>query len=93
MQNPEASNIERILVVFETRSDGGLRVYSDDVPGFILSHSDATAVLSDVLPALETIVGEMMGSRVKITPADEGRSLSWFPSERKTISYEARRIA
>jgi hypothetical protein len=43
----------KVVVTFEPREGGGLRVYSDDVPGFVLSHKDARAVLADVKPALE----------------------------------------
>ena len=67
---PKPNNSWVISVVFETRSDGGLRVYSDDVPGFMLSHADTSAVYKDVMPALETILGEMVHSRVKIEPVD-----------------------
>jgi hypothetical protein len=38
----------KIVVTFERRADGGLRAHSDDVPGFVLSHSDQAAVRSDV---------------------------------------------
>jgi hypothetical protein len=94
MRGDETANLWRISVVFETRPDGGLRVYSDDVPGFVLSHPNRDLVLADVRPALETIVGEMMGERVVITPLDRERSLPWFPADtRKTKLYEARRAA
>jgi hypothetical protein len=59
MQKPELGKLG-ISVVFETRPDGGLRVYSNDVPGFMLSHHDAEAVYKDVKPALETIISSMM---------------------------------
>lgn len=32
--------------------DGGLRVYSDDVPGLVLSGPDPDKVMADVMPAL-----------------------------------------
>lgn len=43
----------KIVVTLEGREDGGLRADSDDVPGFVLSHSDPDAVLRNVKPALE----------------------------------------
>ena len=46
----------KIIVSFEGREDGGLKAYSDDLPGFVLSHSDPNAVLKDVKPALEGIL-------------------------------------
>jgi len=46
----------KIVVTFEGREDGGLKAYSDDVPGFVLSHFAPDAVLKDVKPALEGIL-------------------------------------
>ena len=46
---------ERATIIIERREDGGLRVYSDDIPGLILSHSDPRKVLADIAPALEVI--------------------------------------
>ena len=56
----------KIVVSFERRADGGLRAYSDDVPGFVLSHSDSQAVLDDVKPALEEILSHMFGGHVVV---------------------------
>src|SRR6266516_4002534 len=56
------SDYVKIVVVFEPRADGGLRAYSDDVPGFVLSHSDPVAVLADVKSALEGILSHMYGT-------------------------------
>lgn len=61
----------KITVRFQRRDDGGLRAWSDDVPGFVLSHPDADAVLADVEPALETILSEMYGARVTVAPLAE----------------------
>jgi len=58
----------KILVRFERRADGGLRVYSEDVPGFVLSHANANSVLSDVKPALEGILSHMFKARVEVEP-------------------------
>ena len=52
------------MVTFERREDGGLRAYSDDVPGFVLSHKDPEAVFRDVTPALECILSAMWGVEV-----------------------------
>jgi hypothetical protein len=91
---PSPNDLWLISVVFETRPDGGLRVYSDDVPGFMLSHTNTFAVYGDVKPALETIIGEMMHSRVTIEPADKSQSLPWLPiRSRETRVYEARLAA
>ena len=58
----------QINVIFERRDDGGLRVYSDDVPGFVLSHSDCHVVFADVAPALETILSAKFNAVVKVGP-------------------------
>ena len=49
----------KVIVLLERRSDGGLRAYSDDVPGFVLSHADPHLVVADIKPALEHILSEM----------------------------------
>jgi hypothetical protein len=45
----------KVTISFERRPDGGLRVWSDELPGLVLSHSDARAVLADIGPALQNI--------------------------------------
>jgi hypothetical protein len=57
---------QKITVTFERRDDGGLRAYSNDVPGFVLSHSDPAKVLADIKPALEGILSRMSGKAVVI---------------------------
>jgi hypothetical protein len=61
----------KIVVCFEEREDGGLRAWSDDVPGFVLSHADKEAVLGDIEPALETILSHRYGVRVMVAPLVE----------------------
>ena len=58
----------KIEVRFELSPDGRLRVWSPDVPGFRLSHHNQDAVLADVGPALETILSERLGGRVRVLP-------------------------
>jgi hypothetical protein len=38
----------KVVVTLEDRENGGLRAYSDDIPGFVLSNSDPVAVLKDI---------------------------------------------
>jgi len=76
------SDYVKIVVVFEPRADGGLRAYSDDVPGFVLSHSDPVAVLADVKSALEGILSHMYGTTVIV---EELRSLREELSHAKEI--------
>lgn len=66
-----ALRFKAICLVFEKREDGGLRVWSDDVPGFVLSHSDSEAVFADVERALETILSEMFSARVRVGPLEK----------------------
>ena len=47
----------KVRVCFESRDDGGLRAWSPDLPGFVLSHSNIDALLADVEPAIKTIIG------------------------------------
>jgi hypothetical protein len=58
--------LQKVVVIFEPRPDGGLRVYSDDVPGFVLSHPDPDAVMNDVEPALEGILSEILHRAVRV---------------------------
>lgn len=48
----------KVTVTIEPREDGGLRVYSDEVPGLVLSHSDPDAIMRDVLPALRILLSD-----------------------------------
>lgn len=45
----------RISVFIQGRPDGGLRIYSPDVPGLILSHSNAELAGADIGPALREL--------------------------------------
>jgi hypothetical protein len=58
----------KIVVIFERRHDGGLRVHSEDVPGFLLSHKNWDAVLKDVIPALEGILSGLCGEPIVVRP-------------------------
>ena len=64
----------KVVVSFESRPDGGLRAWSDDVPGFVLSHRDVDGLLADVKPALEFILSARLGIAVTAEPLDDMRS-------------------
>lgn len=64
----------KIIVCFERRPDGGLRAWSDDVPGFVLSHHDASALLADITPALDTILSARLGEDVITQPLGDVRA-------------------
>jgi len=48
--------IKSLNLQLETREDGGLFVWSDDVPGLILSGPDKNAVLEAIGPALAVLL-------------------------------------
>jgi hypothetical protein len=58
----------KVVVRFERRSDGGLMVWSDDLPGLVLSNADPALVLADVKSALEGLITDMLGERVAVEP-------------------------
>lgn len=58
----------KVVVCFERRPDGGLRVYSDDVPGLVLSHTDVDGVLEDVVGALKVILSHRFSADVDVQP-------------------------
>lgn len=45
-----------ITIRFQDRSDGGLRIWSDDVPGLVLSGPNPTEVIHNLGPALSSIL-------------------------------------
>ncbi len=71
----------KITVMFERREDGGLRAFSNDVPGFVLSHSDPMAVLSDIKPALEGILSHQFGAPVVVEQLAET-----IPTQREYVT-------
>jgi hypothetical protein len=58
----------KITVCFEARPDGGLRAYSNDVPGLVLSSTDIDGVLEDVTKALAVILSERLRADVEVEP-------------------------
>jgi hypothetical protein len=70
---PKTPRFKEICLTFEKRDDEGLRVYSDDVPGFVLAHSDPDTVFADIKPALETILSEMFSKHVTVGPLEQLR--------------------
>jgi hypothetical protein len=93
MNHVDPSRFERVSVVFEKRPDGGLRVSSPDVPGFRLSHSSPALVTADIIPALETIIGEMVGRPVRVRMAGKLLPLPESESSPTRIDYETRSAA
>lgn len=60
----------RVTLRVEPREDGGLRVWSEDVPELVLSHTDHALVLADARVALEVILSEKLGGRVEVEPLE-----------------------
>jgi hypothetical protein len=61
----EQAETYKVVLHLERRWDGGLRVWSDDVPGLVLSNRDCSKVYADIKPALEFILTEALGFRVE----------------------------
>jgi|GEM_PF-5680507 len=96
MQKTDLSKFSRVSVIFEKRSDGGLRAHSDDVPGFVLSSDDQEKVLADVAPALAVIISELVGRAVSVHLLEpwqkfqRGEEFVPFTGEgRETVEYLA----
>jgi hypothetical protein len=43
---------QRVTITIEPRGDGGLRIWSDELPGLVLSAKDQRAVLLDLSTAI-----------------------------------------
>ena len=68
MQGVKFHEQYRFVLKVQRRSDGGLRIWSDDVPGLVSSGADEAAVLADVRPALEEILSARLGGKVSVAP-------------------------
>ncbi|WP_370030669.1 hypothetical protein [Qipengyuania mesophila] len=69
----------KLTVRFEKRDDGGLRAWCDDLPGFVLSHSDAQAVIRDVEPALEAMLAAKYECKVRVYPLTQPEKFDLTP--------------
>lgn len=65
---PRRRRTFKITVCFESRPDGGLRAYSEDVPGLVLSNTDIDGVLEDVPAALSVILSERLKAEIEVEP-------------------------
>ena len=61
-----ATTIYKVRVSIERRDDGGLRAWSEDLPELVLSHADADQVIADIPRAMEVILSERLGARVRV---------------------------
>lgn len=69
----------KLTVRFEKRDDGGLRAWCDDLPGFVLSHSNAEALIKDVEPALEAMLTAKYECTVKVYPLTQPERFDLAP--------------
>jgi hypothetical protein len=60
-----------ITVTLEDAPEGGLRVYSDDLPGLILSGDDREEVAACIVPAIRALLEYKGLSDVEIYPATD----------------------
>ena len=58
----------KVSVILERREDGGLRAYSDDVPGLILSSKNIDGLLSDVPVVLSACLSHTLGKQITVAP-------------------------
>ena len=65
----------KLTVCFEARPDGGLRAYSDDLPGLVLSHTDVDGVLADVTEALKVILSHRLNAEIDVRPLSDIREV------------------
>jgi hypothetical protein len=63
----------KLTVCFESRPDGGVRAYSDDVPGLVLSSANIDGVLEDVTAALKVILTARLGTQIDVAPLGDIR--------------------
>lgn len=61
-----ATTSYKVQVCIEPREDGGLRVWSEDLPELVLSHADAERVIADIPRAMEVILSERLGAPVQV---------------------------
>lgn len=54
--------LDSVTIQFARRPDGGLRVVCDELPGLVLSHQDHALVLTDLVPAIETLVFDKLAA-------------------------------
>lgn len=94
---PRRTRSFKLTVCFESRPDGGLRAYSDDVPGLILSSTDIDGVLEDVTEALKVILSHRFQAEVEVEPLGDirealetngivGRTAPFVPGPREYVA-------
>lgn len=62
-------NVTVVTVTLQDREGGGLEVFSDDLPGLILSGSNRDKVASAIIPAIEALFKQKGFAKVIVRPA------------------------
>lgn len=60
----------KLRITIEDREDGGVRIYSDDMPGLILDGADRESVGACIIPAIDAL--RKMHAAFPAAPADQG---------------------
>jgi hypothetical protein len=60
--------VVKITVTIEKRDDGGLYVYSNELPGFVLSHKNPQLVYKDIEPALSVFLSNKLDRTLAVRP-------------------------
>jgi hypothetical protein len=62
------SDLTLVTVTLEDRPGGGLRAYSDDLPGLMLSGPSADSVVAKIIPAIEALFDHQGFRGAKVRP-------------------------
>lgn len=71
-----------VTVTLEDRTDGGLRVHSEDLPGLILSGSNKRAVCERIAPAIRALLEHKGISVASVEPSQPINDVIRQPSPR-----------
>jgi hypothetical protein len=77
----------KVTVNVVRRPDGGVRVWSEQIPELVLSGRDERKVIDDIGPALEVILAYKLGGMVRVEGLD---SIVAAIAARKTVSEPTR---
>ena len=80
----------KITVYFELHADGGLRAYSDGVPGLALSSMDVDVVLADVIKEVSLILSRRLNAQVYVEPLTDIREVLEDKGHRKATRIHPR---
>jgi hypothetical protein len=61
-------SVVKISVTIEKRDDGGLYVYSNELPGFVLSHKNPQLVFKDIEIALSVFLSKKLDRTLAVKP-------------------------